>query len=128
MPFTLEKATPDYAAAIANVFLGDEADEFLRLQFGTVDPAIMSEGMTERLTENIKKPGEVYVVARDEATGEIVSYCSWTLPRGEDEPYVRQSADVGIAIRSFGCNADCWWTGRRKLLRLKRIAASSSRA
>lgn len=94
MPFTIEEATPDHAPAIAKIFLSNETDEFLKLQFGTVDPAVMRQGLTERLAENIKASGQVYVIARDEETGEVASYCSWTLPRDLDEPYVRQSAEV----------------------------------
>lgn len=98
MPLTIEQAVPDDAAAIAKVFLNDEAGEFLRLQLGTVDPDIMNNGMTERLTENIKTSGQIYVVARDDKTCEIVSYASWTLPREEDEPYVQQTAEVSEAV------------------------------
>lgn len=98
MPPKIEQAAPSDAAAIAKIFLSNETDEFLRLQFGTVEPGIMNSGLIDRLTENIKTSGQVYVIARDEETGEIVSYASWTLPRAEDEPYVQQRAEVSMPV------------------------------
>lgn len=95
MPFTISLATPSDAAAIAHVFQSNETDSFLRLQLGTVDPEVMTQGLTERLAENISKPDTVYVVARDDETGEIMSFASWTLPRGRDEEFVTQSDEVG---------------------------------
>lgn len=97
MPFTITIASRSDAAAIARVFQSNETDSFLRLQLGTVDPEVLKQGLTERLAANISKPHTVYVVARDDATGEIVSFASWTLPRGRDEEFVRQSEEVSLA-------------------------------
>ena len=85
MPFTLSPATPSHAAAIAKIFLSNDTDEFLKLQFGTVDSGIMAQGLTERLAENIRQQGQVYVIASDEESGEVVAYCSWTLPKGRED-------------------------------------------
>lgn len=102
MPFALSTADPSHAAAIAKIFLSNETDDFLRLQFGSVDPGVMSRGLAERLAENIATSGQVYIVARDEETGDVVSYCSWTLPRGEGEEVVKASAEVsGLAGSGF---------------------------
>ena len=81
MPFTIEEAANEDAAAIAKVFVSDETSDFLRLQLGTVDPTVLNEGMTERIREGIATEDQIYVVARDEETGQIVSYAQWVLPK-----------------------------------------------
>lgn len=98
MPFTIEEATPDDAAAISKVFLSSDTDDFVKLQLGTVDPMVMSQGLTERLKENIKTPGQLYLIARDDESQEVVSYAAWTLPRDEDEPFMKQSTEVSTAV------------------------------
>ena len=94
MPFTVEEATPEDAAAIAKIFVSNETSSMLRLQLGTVDPGVLNEGLTERLAESIQKKGQTYIIARDDEAGEIVSYASWTLPRDEGEVFIEQSPDV----------------------------------
>ena len=79
MPFTIEQAMPEHAAAIARIFLSDETSDFLQLQLGTVDPAVLNEGLTKRLRESIERPGEMYIIARDDETQEVVSYVQWIL-------------------------------------------------
>lgn len=36
-----------------------------------VDPAILEDGMTNRTTENIKKPDQTWIIARDEDIDEV---------------------------------------------------------
>ena len=81
MPFRVEEATAEDAAAIAKVFVSEETSDFLRLQLGTVSPSLLNEGMTERIKKAIEKRERVYIVARDEEIDEIVSYAQWELPR-----------------------------------------------
>ena len=102
MPFTVEKATVNDAVDIAKIFLSDSTSDFLRLQLGTVDPATLNEGFTERLTESLQQHGQVYIVARDCETGEIVSYAQWRLPRDEVDVVVSPTSEV-----RFECRAKC---------------------
>ncbi|KAK4634716.1 hypothetical protein CLAFUW4_00283 [Fulvia fulva] len=96
MPFTIAKATPDDAAAIAKVLLSGGTETLMyssrsftgfatRLQLGTIDPAILEVDMTEKIAVNIKKPNQTWIIARDEEMGEIVSYAQWELPAAHDE-------------------------------------------
>ncbi|KAK3725077.1 hypothetical protein LTR37_000587 [Vermiconidia calcicola] len=96
MPFTIEQAIPEHAAAIAKIFLSDETSDFLRLQLGTVDPAILNGGLTERLAVSIKRPRETYIIARDDETQEIVSYAQWILPRDAMDVVVGQTVDEQV--------------------------------
>ena len=98
MPFTIEQAIPEHAAAIAKIFLSDETSDFLRLQLGTVDPAILNGGLTERLAVSIKRPRETYIIARDDETQEIVSYAQWILPRDAMDVVVGQTVDVSSIL------------------------------
>ena len=94
MPFTTRQATAGDVPAIAKIFLSDETSSFLLLQLGTVDPAVLNGGMTDRLSESIQKPDQVYLIAQDDETGEIVSFAQWALPRDEMEEVVEQSPEV----------------------------------
>lgn len=96
MPFTVEEATVDDAAAIAKVWLSAETSDFLRLQLGSVDLSVLSEGMTTRMEESICKEGQVYVVARDNDSNEIVSYAHWVLPKAGDDESGKMTAEVGL--------------------------------
>ena len=98
MPFTIRQARTDDAAAIAKIFTSDETSSFLRLQLGTVNPAVLNQGMTERLAESIQKPDQVWVIACDDESGEIVSYAQWVLPRDEFEAVVEKTPEVGEKI------------------------------
>ena len=94
MPFTIELANAEYAPDIAKIFVSNESDPMLRLQLGSVDPSVLNEGLTERLKESIQRTGQQYIVARDEESGQVVSYASWTLPRGEMEPESEENLEV----------------------------------
>ena len=100
MTFKIREATPEDGAAIAKIWLAGD-DEFLQLQLGTVSPSVLNDGMEFRLAESIRTSGQVYVIAEDDESGEIVSYASWTLPRSEDEPVVEQSDEVRIALHPW---------------------------
>ena len=96
MPFKIEEAAPKEAEAITKIFLSDDTSDFLRLQLGTVDPAVLNEGMNDRLAEGLEKPGHTYVIARDEKTNEVVSFAQWVLPRDENETVAEQSPEVRV--------------------------------
>lgn len=81
MPFTVEEATAKDADAIANIFTSDEVSRVNRLQLGTVEPSVFTNGMIERIKEGIQKDDQVYIIARDEETNEVVSYAQWVLPK-----------------------------------------------
>ena len=87
MPFKIEQATVEDAAAIAEIFTSDEVSSIYRLQLGTIDPSVFSDGMTRRIAEGIEKPDQVYIIARDQETGKVASYSQWVLPK--DEPVVK---------------------------------------
>lgn len=125
MPFTLEEAKVDDAAAIAKIFTSDETSNFLRMQLGTVDPSVLNEGMTERLAESIQKEGHVYIIARNDDTGEIVSYAHWALPRDEMEVVVEQSPEVGCEERSCHCCHKTYILLRRKQKRPRNTGRNS---
>ena len=99
MPFTIKQANTDDAAAIAKILTSDETSSFLRLQLGTIDPAVLNQGMTERLTESLQKPNQVWIIACDDESGEVVSYAQWVLPRDEFETVVEKTSEV---IDEFG--------------------------
>lgn len=96
MPFTIVKASADNAGAITKISTSDETSSFLRLQLGTVDPAVLNQGWTESLTDNIQKPDQAWIVACDNESGEIVSYALWMLPRDEFETDVERSPGVSL--------------------------------
>lgn len=81
MPFKVEEATPEDAAAIAKIFTSDEVSRINRLQLGAIDPSVFTQGMTERIKEGIEKSDQIYIIARDEETSEVVSYAQWVLPK-----------------------------------------------
>ena len=104
MPFVVERATINDVADIAKIFLSDSTSDFLRLQLGTVDPATLNEGFTERLTESLQQDGQVYIVARDRDTGEIVSYAQWKLPRDQMDAVISPTPEVRFDCRAKGCS------------------------
>lgn len=94
MPYTIERATTEDAPAIAKIFLSNESDSFLQLQFGTADPEALSDDTAESLVESIEKEGQVFIVARDDDSGEVVGYAQWSLPRDEFEMVMMQTPQV----------------------------------
>jgi hypothetical protein len=89
--YTIEKALPSDAEAIASVSTSDEPTPFRRLMVGT------SNGAQERRREivdswikSIEYPLHLVLVAREGADGKVVSFAQWVRPKdGEDETVVR---------------------------------------
>jgi hypothetical protein len=98
MPFAIQQANTDDATAIAKIFTSDETSSFLLLQLGIVDPAVLNQGLTERLAESIQKPDQLWIIACDDESGEIVSYAQWVLPRDELGTVVEKSPEVSKTI------------------------------
>ena len=113
MPFTIKQATIEDARDIASTFLSNGTDHFLRLQLGTVDPAVLREGLTGRLRESIEREGQVYIIARDDESGHVVSYAQWTLPRNEMEFVVEQNPEVIWYRRRGAASALTTWPFER---------------
>lgn len=91
LPFTIRKATTNDAAAIATILTSDKTSSFLRLQLGTGDPAVLNDGLTNRMTKSILESRQLYIVACDD---EVISYAPWTLPRDEFKTIVEQTLEV----------------------------------
>ena len=47
--------------------------------------------MTERTAENITKPNQTWIIARDQNTGEVVSYAQWELPGAHHDEVVPET-------------------------------------
>ena len=96
MPFDVEEASVEDAAEIAQVLISSGTSSFFRLQLGSIDPASLNVGMTEKIAEDMRKEDRVYVVARDQETGKIMSYAQWILPKEKDEVVTEQDPEVSL--------------------------------
>jgi hypothetical protein len=87
MAFHIQEATISDAAAIANIFIRNRGDLFTFLQLGQDDPSAYDRGLADRIANNIQKPGQKYIIARDDKSGEVISYAQWMLPNaGQQAP------------------------------------------
>ncbi|KAG6364044.1 hypothetical protein INS49_009147 [Diaporthe citri] len=76
MPFTIEKASPSDAKAIADIYQDRPATAWNRLTHGTVDPSVFNAGLEDMFAESLRDPDEVLFLARDEDHPDrrVVSY------------------------------------------------------
>jgi hypothetical protein len=93
-PSIISKATSNNAKPIAKIFTSGETSSFLHLQLGSVDPATLSDDLTNRIVESTEKPGQIWTVACDDETREVVNYAQGLLPRGDFETIVEQTPEV----------------------------------
>jgi hypothetical protein len=88
MTFRIEQATVEDAAAIAQVFIRNRGDLFILLQLEQANPGAYDRGLADRIANNIQKPGQRYIVARDDQSGKVISYAQWMLPNAGQESFV----------------------------------------
>lgn len=76
MPFTVERASPSDARAIADIYQDRQVTAWNRLTHGTVDPSVFNAGLEDMFAESLRDPDEILFVARDEDHPDrmVVSY------------------------------------------------------
>lgn len=76
MPFTVEKASPSDAKAIADIYQDRPVTAWNRLTHGTVDPSVFNAGLEDMFAESLRDSDEVLFLARDEDHPDrrVVSY------------------------------------------------------
>lgn len=68
------------------------------LQLGIVNPTIFHDGMTRRVAENISRPNQVFLIARDEESSEIVNYAQRELPNDAQQDHTELTKLTGNAV------------------------------
>ncbi|KAH8666781.1 acyl-CoA N-acyltransferase [Xylariales sp. PMI_506] len=81
-PYKVEVAQPSDAEGLAAISNADEPTPFRRLMNGTSrdDKKKENADNVEMWSNSITQPGQLILLARDEATGTIVSFAQWIRP------------------------------------------------
>ena len=96
MSFTIDEATESDVPAIARVLASDGTNSLFKLQLGALDPETLYKEMGGRIAKALQQADQKWIVARDEGSGEIISYAQWVLPRPDGEVKVEPSPEVRL--------------------------------
>ncbi|KAH6865665.1 acyl-CoA N-acyltransferase [Alternaria rosae] len=78
--YTISNALPSDASAISSLFALSWQSPFSRLQFGNVEPHDLDKAMTPKIAQQIEEGRMVFIVAREEGSGDVVSVAQWSVP------------------------------------------------
>ena len=101
MSFTVHEATESDIPAIARVLASDGQNALFELQLGAVDRNVLYGNMGERIARAMKMPDQQWIVARDEDSGDIMSYAQWVLPQPEGVVANEPSPEVRLTASQF---------------------------
>ncbi|KAF2020528.1 hypothetical protein BU24DRAFT_416204 [Aaosphaeria arxii CBS 175.79] len=79
--YTVSKASPSDAHAIASIFAHSWTSPFTRLQFGHVDPSALAHAMAPGIVSQMQNPLVDFRVIRDLSDSEeVIAAAQWKLP------------------------------------------------
>lgn len=80
LQWTVSRAKPADADAIASLLGQCWTSPFVRLQFGRVDTAALAATMSPAIARQIEGSQTLFIVARHDDSGEVLSVAQWSLP------------------------------------------------
>jgi len=93
--YTISNALPSDASAISSLFALSWQSPFSRLQFGNVEPRDLAKAMKPRIAQQIAEKRMLFMVAREEKSGNVVSVAQWTVPPPPSKGEKLESKDKG---------------------------------